>query len=80
VEHVCSSGTTLWNSEEEGKEKRMIESQQYQNILVTSGPVDDKMLCIESCQIMGGWREGVRESCTDQSKAYSQLEYIEKPF
>jgi hypothetical protein len=27
VEHVCNSGTTLWNSGREGKEKRMIEHQ-----------------------------------------------------
>jgi hypothetical protein len=24
AEHVCNSGTALWNSREEGKEKRMI--------------------------------------------------------
>jgi hypothetical protein len=29
VEHVCNSGTTLWNSGKEGKQKRMIEHQQY---------------------------------------------------
>jgi hypothetical protein len=29
VEHVCNSRTTLWNSGNEGKEKRMIEHQQY---------------------------------------------------
>jgi hypothetical protein len=28
VEHVCNSGTTLWNSGEEGKEKKMIRCQQ----------------------------------------------------
>jgi hypothetical protein len=27
--HVCNSGTSLWNLEEEGKEKRMIGCQQY---------------------------------------------------
>jgi hypothetical protein len=27
VEHVCNSGSSLWNSGEEGKEKRMIEHQ-----------------------------------------------------
>jgi hypothetical protein len=27
VEHVCNSGTTLWNSGKEGKEKRMLEFQ-----------------------------------------------------
>jgi hypothetical protein len=27
IEHVCNSGTTLWNSEKEGKEKKMIEHQ-----------------------------------------------------
>jgi hypothetical protein len=26
-EHVCNSGTSLWNLGEEGKEKRMIEHQ-----------------------------------------------------
>jgi hypothetical protein len=29
VEHVCNSGTALWNSGKERKEKRMIEYQQY---------------------------------------------------
>jgi hypothetical protein len=29
VEHVCNSGTTVWNSGKEEKEKRMIEHQQY---------------------------------------------------
>jgi hypothetical protein len=33
VEHVCNSETILWNSGEEGKEKRMIDSKQYQNAL-----------------------------------------------
>jgi hypothetical protein len=33
VEHVCNSETTLWNSGKEGKEKRMIEHQQYRKIL-----------------------------------------------
>jgi hypothetical protein len=27
VEHVCNSGTTLWNSGREEKEKRMVEHQ-----------------------------------------------------
>jgi hypothetical protein len=27
VENVCNSGTTLWNSGKEGREKRMIETQ-----------------------------------------------------
>jgi hypothetical protein len=27
VEHICNSGTTLWNSGKEGKEKQMIEHQ-----------------------------------------------------
>jgi hypothetical protein len=31
VNHICNSGTTLWNLGEQGKEKRMIEHQQYQN-------------------------------------------------
>jgi hypothetical protein len=31
VENVCNSGTTLWNSGKEGREKRTIEHQQYQN-------------------------------------------------
>jgi hypothetical protein len=29
VEHICDSGTNLWNSVKEEKEKRMIECQQY---------------------------------------------------
>jgi hypothetical protein len=27
IEHVCNSGTTIWNSGKERKEKRMIEHQ-----------------------------------------------------
>jgi hypothetical protein len=29
VKHVCNSGTILWNSGREGKEKRMTEHQYY---------------------------------------------------
>jgi hypothetical protein len=29
VEHACNSGSILWNLGKEGKEKRMIEYQQY---------------------------------------------------
>jgi hypothetical protein len=29
IEHVCNSGTTIWHSGEEGKEKKMIKHQQY---------------------------------------------------
>jgi hypothetical protein len=29
VEHICNSGTSLWNLEKEGKEERMIEPQRY---------------------------------------------------
>jgi hypothetical protein len=30
VEHVCNSGTILWNSGKKGKEKKITEHQQYQ--------------------------------------------------
>jgi hypothetical protein len=36
VEHVCNSGTTLWNLGEEGKEKRMTQHQ-YGNTYICAG-------------------------------------------
>jgi hypothetical protein len=41
VEHVCNSGTALWNSGKEGKEKKKIN--------ITSVKVENTILCIESC-------------------------------
>jgi hypothetical protein len=39
-----NSGTTLWNSGKEEKEKRMIEQQQYHNIRC-----EGRRMCTESC-------------------------------
>jgi hypothetical protein len=52
VEHVCNSGSTLWNSGKEAKEKRVIEN--YHKII--SVKVEDIRICTESCWTMGGGR------------------------
>jgi hypothetical protein len=47
MEHVFNSGTTLWNSRKEGKEKRMVDHQQYYK--TTSVKVEKIRISIESC-------------------------------
>jgi hypothetical protein len=64
----------------EVKEKKMIGSTTGKYLPRVQ--VEDILICIESCRIMGRWREWVRETNrgrrTDQSGAYLQLGYVEK--
>jgi hypothetical protein len=47
LEQVCDSGTTLWNSGKDGKEKRMVESTIWK--CMTTVQVEDTMTGPESC-------------------------------
>jgi hypothetical protein len=60
VEHVYNSGTTLWTSGKEEKEKRMIEHWQYHKTVSVNK--EDIRMCIESCQKWEVGGKGVKGS------------------
>jgi hypothetical protein len=65
---------------EEGRNGKENDSQQHWN---TSVQIEDTTICFESSWIVGGGKEGVKESngrgWINQSKVCSQRRYIEKP-